>query len=261
MYKIFLLGFPLSHSYSPKIYSRLFKLIKKDAEYFVYETQKENLKDRIFELLKDKEIIGFNLTQPLKEEILKFNLKLDKIAEKIQSVNCVKIQDGILFGFNTDYYGFLKSLYPYKIDLIDSFSLVLGAGGSSKAVILALKELKVKNVFVYNRTSEKILKLKEIFKDFIIPVKLEDLDLIKEKIKLIVNATTVGLKVSDKSLIDKNLINKNMIVYDLIYNPKETNLLKFAKEKNAKVKNGYTMLYLQCLENIKIWFGGESWLN
>ncbi|MDI6861377.1 MAG: shikimate dehydrogenase [Caldisericia bacterium] len=257
MYKLYLLGYPLSHSYSPKIYSRLFKILKKDATYTLYETQKEDLKERIEELMKEKSILGFNLTQPLKEEILKFNLKLDEISEKIGSVNCVKIQDYKLFGFNTDYYGFLKSLYPYKNELIDTFSLVLGAGGASKAVILALKELKVKKSFVWNRTFEKIKKLKEIFKDFIIPIELNELKNVKEKIKLIVNATTVGLKENDKSLIEERLIHKNMIVYDLIYNPSETQLLKLAKKNGAKTKNGFTMLYFQCLHNIKIWFGGE----
>lgn len=256
MFKIYLLGFPLTHSLSPKIYSRLFKILKIDAVYSLYETQKDNLHYRIYELLNDKEVIGYNLTQPLKEEILKFNIKLDNIAQKIQSVNCVKIKDGVMYGYNTDYFGFLKSLYPYKNDLENSFSLVLGAGGAAKAVILSLKEIKIKNVFVCNRTFDKIFNLKEIFKDFVIPIKFEELNSIKDKVKLIVNTTTVGLKENDDALIDENLINNKMIVYDLIYNPPITKLIKIAKEKGAKTKNGYTMLYIQCLHNIKVWFGG-----
>ncbi len=256
MYKFYLLGYPLSHSFSPEIYNRFFKTLKCDAKYFLYETKKEDLKNRLDEILIDKDVRGFNLTQPLKEEILKFNLKLDEISKKILSVNCVKIEDSNLFGFNTDYFGFLKSLYPYKNDLENSNALVLGAGGASKAVILALKKLNVKKVFVANRTYKKALDLIEIFHDFIIPLSLIDLNQIKDKIKILINATTVGLK-EDECLIDENFINKEMIVYDLIYNPKITDLLKIALKKGARIKNGFTMLYIQCLENMRIWFKGD----
>lgn len=258
MYKLYLLGFPLSHSYSPKIYIRLFKILNIHATYSLYETKKEDLKERIYEFLNDRDVIGFNLTQPLKEEILKFKITLDPISEKILSVNSVKIYKKTLFGYNTDYIGFLKSLFPYRCELENTFSLVLGAGGASKSVILALKDLKIKKVFVANRTFEKIKNLTNIFGDFIIPIKLEEIKLIKENVKLIVNATIVGLKESDEPLINKDFIKKDMIVYDLIYNPIETKLLKIGKEKGARVKNGFTMLYFQCLQNVKVWFGGET---
>lgn len=255
MVKLYLLGYPLSHSYSPLIYNRFFKILNCDAGYFLYETKKEDLKERINEILKDRDVKGFNLTQPLKEEILKFNLILDDISKKIFSVNCIKIEEKNLYGFNTDYFGFLKSLYPYKRELENSISLILGAGGAAKSVILALKELKIKHSFVANRTYEKALNLKEVFGDFITPLNLNEIHLIKEKIKILINATTVGLK-EEECLIDEDFIDKDMIVYDLIYNPKLTKLIKLAKRKGAKNKNGFTMLYIQCLENMKIWFNG-----
>ncbi|MGB9749293.1 MAG: shikimate dehydrogenase family protein [Caldisericia bacterium] len=258
MHKFYLLGYPLSHSFSPYLYNRFFKILNVEAEYTLYETKKENLKERLEELMKDKDIKGFNLTQPLKEEILKFNLKLDEISKKINSVNCVKVEDYTLYGFNTDYFGFLKSLYPYKKEIESTLAVVLGAGGASKSIIYALKNIGVKKTFVANRTYEKAINLKEIFKDFILPIRLDEVYFINEKIKILVNTTTVGLK-DEECLVDEKFIDKDMIVYDLIYNPKLTKLLKIAKEKGAKVKNGYTMLYIQCLENIRLWFNGGEY--
>lgn len=260
MYKLYLFGYPIFHSYSPKIYERVFKILKVDASYILLNTKKEELKDRIEQIRKDKEVLGFNLTQPLKEEILKFDVKLDEISNKIQSVNCVLVADSKLFGFNTDYFGFIKSLKPYKNILEDNESLVLGAGGASKSVILALKEIGIRRVYVANRTFERIFKLKDIFFDFIVPIKLNEIELIIKNVQLIVNTTTVGLS-KDESLIDEHLLNKDMIIYDLIYNPSKTKLLKNGEKVGAKIKNGFTMLYFQCLENLKIWFGGILWLN
>lgn len=255
MYKLYLFGYPISYSYSPKIYERLFKILKVDASYMPLNTKKEELKDRIEQIKKDKEVLGFNLTQPLKEDILKFNIKLDEISNKIQSVNCVFVFNSKLYGFNTDYFGFLKSLKPYKKIIEDNESLVLGAGGASKSVILALKEIGIRKVYIANRTFEKGVKLKEIFYNFIVPVKLSEIEYIIKNVKLIVNTTTVGLS-NDESLIDEHLLNKDMIIYDLIYNPSKTKLLKNGEKVGAKIKNGFTMLYFQCLENLKIWFGG-----
>lgn len=255
MYKLYLFGYPLHHSYSPKIYEKFFKILKVDASYMLYETKKEELKDRIEKIIKDKDVLGFNLTQPLKEEILKFDIKLDKISNKIQSVNCVLVVDSKLFGFNTDYFGFLKSLKPYKNIIENNESLILGAGGASKSVVLVLKEIGVRKVYIANRTFEKSVKLKEIFYNFIVPVKLCEIEYIIKNVRLIVNTTTVGLS-KDESLIEESLLNKDMIIYDLIYNPPRTKLLKDGEKVGAKVKNGFTMLYFQCLENIKIWFGG-----
>ena len=258
MDKFYLLGSPISHSFSPKIYKRLFKLIGKDAEYTLLETKKEELELRIEEILDAaRNTKGFNLTQPLKEEILKFDVYLTGIAKETGSVNCVKVKDGRLYGFNTDYSGFKRSIIPSLEYIKGKDAVIFGAGGASRSVIKALIDIGIGNIFVINRTYKRALDLKELFQDRIIPVKFYEAEDVVKRSKFIVNATTVGLD-GKGALIKEPWISKDQILYDLIYNPKETEFLRIGKERGARVKNGFTMLYFQCIDNIRIWYGGEG---
>ena len=256
MDRFYLLGFPISHSFSPKIYRRLFKIMEKDAEYSLLETRREELKSRISKILNDKDVRGFNLTQPLKEEIIRFDIYLTGVAREIGSVNCVKVKDGRLYGFNTDYSGFKRSIIPFLEYIKGRDAVIFGAGGASRSVIKALIDVGVGDIFVVNRTYRRALELKKVFHERIIPVKFCEAEDVVERGKFIVNATTVGLNGKD-TLIKESWIDEDKILYDLIYNPKETEFLNIGRKKGAKVKNGFTMLYFQCIDNIRIWYGGE----
>jgi len=255
MDKFYLLGYPLSHSYSPKIYERLFKSLNKVASYSLLPTKCEELKERILWIKLDKDVLGFNLTQPLKEEVIKYIDVLDELSKEIGSVNTVLVKDEKLYGFNTDYTGFKKSIEPFLNEIEGNTALVFGSGGAAKPVIKALVDVNVKSVFVANRTFEKALKIKEMFGNKVIPVKLEEVESVISNVKIVINATTVGLN-GNETLIKSEWINKDMILYDLIYNPEKTEFLKIGAKIGAKIKNGYDMLYFQCLENVKIWYGG-----
>lgn len=257
MDKFYLLGSPISHSFSPKIYKRLFKILGKDAEYHLLETKKEEFESRIEEILDTtNNTKGFNLTQPLKEEILKFNIYLTGVAREIGSVNCVKIKDRRLYGFNTDYSGFKRSIMPFLEHIKGKDAVIFGAGGASRSVIKALIDIGIGDIFVINRTHKRTLYLRDLFHNRIIPVKFYEADNIVKRGKFIINATTVGLD-SKGTLIKESWISKDKILYDLIYNPKETEFLRIGRKRGARVKNGFTMLYFQCTENVKIWYGGE----
>ncbi len=256
MDKFLLLGYPIHYSLSPKIYKEIFNERKIRARYDLFPTKKEELGKRIKGFLEDKSIKGFNLTQPLKEEILKFDIELKGAAREIRSVNSVKIPKGRLIGFNTDYTGFKKSLSNFKKEIIQQNALVFGAGGAAKAVVKALIDMDVSNVFVANRTFKKAEKVKELFNGNIVPVHLQDAAQFVRQSKIIVNATAVGLK-DNKTLIKPEWINKNMILYDLIY-AKKTTFLEIGEKKAKYAKNGFDMLYFQCIENVNIWYGGKN---
>ncbi len=256
MDKFFLLGYPIHYSLSPKIYKELFRERKINATYELFPTKREELMKRIEDFLEDKTVRGFNLTQPLKEEILKLDVKLRGVAGEIHSVNSVKIQNKKLIGFNTDYAGFKKSLFDFKEEILQKNAALFGAGGAAKAVVKALIDTGVSNVFIINRTFKKAEKIKELFNGNVLPVPLEDAAQFVKKSKLIVNATTVGLK-DDKTVIKPEWINKDMILYDLIY-AKKTTFLKIGEEKAKYTKNGFDMLYFQCIENVNIWYGGKN---
>lgn len=256
MDKFFLLGYPIHYSLSPKIYKEIFKEREIDAIYALFPTKKEELRKRIKDFLEDKTVKGFNLTQPLKEEILKFDIELRGVAREIHSVNSVKIQNKKLIGFNTDYVGFKKSLLDFKEEILQKNAAVFGAGGAAKAVAKALIDVGVSNVFVINRTFKKAEKIKELFDGQVLPVPLEDAAHFIKQSKIIINATTVGLK-DDKTLIKSEWINKDMILYDLIY-AKKTKFLRIGEEKAKYTKNGFDILYFQCIENINIWYGEKN---
>ncbi len=251
MDKLFLLGRNISYSLSPKIYNAFFRENGIDARYSLLDVEPEALKKEVKKLALDPEVKGFNVTKPYKVLIIPELSKLSESAEEVNSVNCVAKEGTLLVGFNTDRTGFVNSLSEVKNALKGQTALVLGAGGAAPAVISGLLVLGVSKVFVANRTFEKADILSERFENTE-AVPLEDAESVAAGCKIIVNATTVGLH-GEKSLIPERSIRKGQILYDLIYNPEETDFLKVGKRKGAFVMNGTKMLLLQARENLKIW--------
>ncbi|AYN03480.1 MULTISPECIES: shikimate dehydrogenase [unclassified Flavobacterium] len=186
---------------------------------------------------------GLNVTIPYKQQVLPFLDKLSKKATLIGAVNTIKFtKKGKLKGYNTDYYGFKKSLKP----LLKSHhkkALILGTGGASKAVAYALDELGILYTFVSREAKENII----------------DYNLINattfDNYQIIINSTPVGTSPNIEACpaIPYEYFTKKHIAYDLIYNPEETTFLRKAKENGATIKNGYDMLIFQAEKAWKIW--------
>ena len=186
---------------------------------------------------------GLNVTIPYKEVVIPYLNKLSKKAAEIGAVNTIKLTEkGKLKGYNTDYYGFMKSLQPL-LQPHHKKALILGTGGAAKGVAYALKELGIYYTFVSREAKEGIIDYQQI--------KATTFD----HYQIIINSTPVGTSpnMGDFPLIPYEYFTENHIAYDLIYNPAETQFLKKAAAKGAKTKNGQDMLVFQAEKAWKIW--------
>ncbi len=251
MKKFIVIGNPIEHSLSPKLHKYWFKEKNLNANY-----EKEKLSDEELEnfvkKIEDKKIDGANVTIPFKEKIIPFMDKLSLEAKEANSVNTIYSLDNTIIGHNTDISGFYLSLKNSNIKFKNNSALVLGSGGVTASIIIALKQLGIKNIKISNRTKEKALKLKDRFKF------LEVLDW-GETIKadIIVNSTSLGLKQHDKIDFNYKIFDNESVFYDVIYKPEETNFLKGAKEHGCYIQNGLMMFIYQAAESFKIWHNSE----
>jgi len=258
--KIFgLIGYPVKHSLSPLMHNAAFKALNLDARYGLFELKPQEL-ENFLKSLSQKNIYGLNVTIPYKEQVIPFLDRLSAQAGLIGAVNTIRASQDKLEGFNTDGEGFLKHLTQ---DL--GFSpegktvSLIGAGGAAKAVTVYLAKAGVKRVTIYDTQEEKLkdllahlkLNFKEI--EFNQAHSIEGLNI--NNSDLLVNATSVGMKESDPLIVSEGQMHRGLLVYDLIYNPKETKLLKLAKEKGALVSNGLGMLLYQGMLSFEIWTG------
>ncbi len=237
-----LLGKNISYSFSKKYFTDKFKkLNKRNCEYLNFDLT--NIADfkSIFEC--NKNIKGLNVTIPYKQTIIPYLDDISAEARQIGAVNTIKIKNNKLIGFNTDIYGFEKSLKTV-FNPVNKNTLILGWGGAAKSIKYVLDNLgcKVKivtrkplnnNMLSYNELTEKLLK----------------------KVKLIVNCTPLGTypKVDEFPKIPYQYLNANHILFDLIYNPQKTKFLEKGLKKGAVVKNGLEMLKFQAEKSWEIW--------
>ncbi len=235
-----LIGYPLSHSFSRKYFLEKFKKENiLEVEYKNFSIDKIELFPEIIN--SEKNISGFNVTSPYKEQIIPFLDELDIAAKEIGAVNCIKVGDednGLrLIGYNTDIYGFCKSLEQHLNPNVKN-ALILGTGGAAKAVAYGLKSRNINFKFVTSK-KEKLNNNTIHYSDL-------NSETINENL-LIINATPLGIfpDVNEKPDIPYQFITKSHILFDLIYNPSETLFLKEGKIKDATIINGYEMLTLQ----------------
>lgn len=240
--KFGLLGKNISYSFSKKYFIEKFALGNLDG--YVYENfDLQSIEDFPKLITDNPELKGLNVTIPYKEEIIPYLNKLSKKAAQIGAVNVIRFtKKGTLKGYNSDYYGFKKSLKP----LLQSHhkkALILGTGGAAKAVAFALNELGILHTFVSREEKESMI----------------DYDRINattfDNYHIIINCTPLGTSPNTKEFppIPYNFFTEKHIAFDLIYNPEETQFLKKAKKKGAITKNGYEMLVFQAEKAWKIW--------
>ena len=240
-----LIGYPLTHSFSKKYFTEKFeKESISDSDYNLFPIQTI---DQFPQLIKDNpRLCGLNVTIPYKESIIPFLNELDETAKAVGAVNCIKIESEKLKGYNTDVFGFRQSIKPF-LENHHERALILGTGGASKAVHYVLKEIGIDCYFVTRRkaadSTNKIFSYEELNENMM------------NAFKLIVNTTPVGMfpDINQAPQIPYQFISSSHLLYDLVYNPTETEFLKHGKEKGALTVNGLSMLHQQAEEAWRIW--------
>ena len=237
-----LIGKNIDYSFSRAYFAEKFEKLKnKNSEYVNFDLQSISEFGDLLE--SQKNLRGLNVTIPYKQSIIPYLDSLSKKAKAIGAVNTIQItKSGKLKGYNTDWYGFYYSLKPL-LKFHHKRALILGTGGASKAIEYALKKLGLKYTFISRTKDANTLLYSELTEE------------IMAKYTLIINTTPVGTfpNVDLMPEVPVEYLSERHIVYDLIYNPEETALMKAAKLKGAKVKNGYEMLVLQAEKAYKIW--------
>jgi len=258
------IGFPISHSLSPTIHNFYLKKYKINGTYEAFAIPNENFDESIKNLVEQQNLSGFNVTIPHKEKIYNLCNHLSKTAQITKAVNTVVImQNGKFFGHNSDAEGFIKNFFNHcpNYQLSHKKCLVIGAGGASRAIVYSLILQKVAKIFITNRDQEKALKLIADFKNFsqqnlveleFVPLKTK-FDFLNE-IDLIINGTSLGMINQQKLDIDISNAKKTAIVYDIVYKPLITDLLRQAKELDLKIITGIGMLIEQALIGFEAWF-------
>lgn len=263
MQKFGLIGYPLGHSLSAIIHRAGFESLGLAASYELLETSPEDLVDRV-KFLKHEHYSGFNVTIPLKLPISLFVQEVDKYADIAGAVNTVKINPDKTFkGFNTDALGFKKAI-PADIDLNGSNVALLGTGGASRAAVLALSECGVSEIGVYTRNIPNAMDyLAYMRRKFpAITFTAYQIDQVRDlsRYQMLVNTTPIGMqgRSADMTPIEEPVLKtlpEGSTVYDVIYNPKKTILLKTAEKLGLKTVNGLDMLIYQAASAEEIWLG------
>ena len=249
-----IIGNPVAHSLSPVMQNAAFKAMEVNAVYKLFPLADVDELKLFMEDLKeaDNPIFGLNVTVPYKSQVLPYLDTIDPLAQKIGAVNTIVIDHNRkMRGFNTDGPGFLAHLTELKFDLKDKRVAVLGAGGTTRAIIsvLCLVTPGPERITLYNRTrSHAETLVEEIGKKIkteIVTIVDEPEDLNIELADLLINTTNVGMKTGEALLIDPASLHKGMLVYDVIYSPLETRLLMEARKQGASTANGLGMLFYQ----------------
>jgi shikimate dehydrogenase len=253
MKKIYgILGDPVAHSLSPVMHNAAFEKLGMDAVYLAFRVSKVELEDAI-RGAKSLGIAGLNVTIPLKEKSLLF-VDAEEVAKKIGAINTIDFSSGMPVGYNTDGLGSMQVLKAAVGKVKGKKVLIIGAGGAAKAIAFYL-DLEGAKVTLANRTKERAAQLAS---------KLSNADAIeldaelKKQIKaseILINATSVGMHPhADATLVNADMMHPDLVVFDVVYNPMETKLLKEAKRAGVKkIVDGVKMLVYQGAASFKIW--------
>ena len=242
-----LVGKKLGHSFSKDYFTKKFSKLNLDYSYQNIEL--ENISDIIPFIKENKNLKGFNVTVPYKEEIIPYLDELDEHAKAMGAVNVVKVgtrEDGskYLKGYNSDWYGFTESFKPL-INETHKNALILGTGGASKAIAYSLELLGISYKFVSRKPIENGLTYDDLTEE------------VMNAHTIIINTSPVGTfpNVKECPNIPYHCIKKEHVVYDLIYNPIKTMFLRQSETCGATIQNGWPMFVNQALKSYEIWEG------
>jgi shikimate dehydrogenase len=272
-----LIGYPIKHSISPFFQQAALDYYQLDIRYKAWETAPAQLQDMVNDLRKPQNI-GANVTVPYKETVLPLLDEVDDLASSIGAVNTIVKKDDKLMGFNTDAYGFIEALDKEgHFDPEGKQVVILGAGGVARAVGFALVQMKVASLAITDGIFERASALAGNLVSYTKGASLNSKDLKPDvnafpwqnlnsartlvKCDLIVHCTTIGMKDSPQegqSPLSLEVIPENVLVYDVVYNPWLTPLLRLAQKVGANILGGLPMLVYQGAASFKLWTGRKA---
>ena len=262
------IGDPIAHTFSPQMHNAAIEALGIDWCYVSFHVTPDRVRQAI-EGVRGLGIRGINVTVPHKQAAMPFLDEISQEASAIGAVNTIAHRDGRLIGYNTDVYGILAALhYGAGLDPLPPGVAVLGAGGAARGIVYALAGSQaVERLTILNRTVEKAELLAEemprtVSRDRAIEIVARPLDpssirAVLRSAELIINATSVGMHpVADASVIeDPSAFRQGQVLFDTVYNPRETRLMRVARSGGAQAFNGLDMLVFQGAKSFEIWTG------
>lgn len=260
-----LLGSPVAHSISPAMHNLAFSELGIDCEYKAFDVDIKGLEKKVREL-QDSNVLGFNLTMPDKQAMCGLCDELSDAARISGSVNTVYNDGGRLIGHTTDGIGFMRACADAGFDPVGKKMVLLGAGGAARSILVQAALDGVSEISVFNRRGrnwDKISKIMDTLEnetDCRILLSEYEPELLKKEVSeavLLTNATSVGMAPYEDAspLEDASVFHRGLGVFDIIYNPQVTKLMKMAKASGCKAANGKLMLLYQGAAAFKIWTG------
>ena len=260
------IGHPIEHSMSPIMYNAALKDLSLDYVYVAFSIPPNDLKKAVLGF-KMFSIKGINVTIPYKEKIIPYLDEIDPLAEKIGAVNTIKNEGKYLIGKNTDASGAKKALLDAGCEITGKKALILGAGGAAKAVGFAISE-DLDAVYIANRTEKRAIKLakdltnKTTIKAVGKNMNINTLKNLVNDVDILINTTPLGMYPDiEESPISKEMLHNNLFVFDIVYNPLETRLLKEASKIGCKTLGGLDMFVNQGALAFEWWTGKKPNLN
>lgn len=263
-----LLGSPVSHSISPMMHNEAFRQLNLDYVYLAFDVGIAHMESAV-NGLRTLNVRGFNVTMPGKNIMPSLCDKLTPAAEICGAVNTVVNDNGILTGYTTDGTGYMRAVQDAGHNIIGKKMTLLGAGGAATAIFVQAALDGVSEISIFNNRSKNFERAKSMIDKLTertsCKIKLydyEDTSVLRREIMdstILVNGTSVGMAPdTSKSIItDCTMFHKDLIVSDIIYNPRETMLMKLAKEAGCQTFNGLYMLLYQGAEAFKLWTGQD----
>jgi len=260
MKRIFLLGYPVSHSISPAMQNAALHDLGIDWQYELLATPPNQLRDTVARL-RDADCIGANITIPHKQAVMQFLDATSERARQIGAVNTLVKRDGKLIGDNTDVYGVLQTLVDEHVSVRGARVVVLGAGGAARGTVFALGEAGVASIAILNRTPAHAHTLADFTREQFpnVAVTVNNIKALNDA-ELIINTTSVGMTPhTNASPMPEGIsFPRRAIAFDLVYRPLQTRFLKDAERAGAKTISGLGMLVHQGALSLKLWTGRDA---
>lgn len=254
------IGDPIEHTLSPIIHNAAFSTLQLDYVFLAFRVKRDEIENAV-NGLRSLNMHGLNVTMPHKSAVTRFLDRIDAFAQIVNSVNTIINKENKLFGFNTDGVGALKALRENGVDPKGKKVLLLGAGGTARAIAYTIAK-EADELAILNRTlkpAQDLCKLleqkinKKIIAGSLSPKEMQQN--LKDS-DILINATSIGIEPKvDESLVNPRMLRSNLSVMDVIYNPTETKLVRDAMALGAKVVSGIEMLIYQGAASFEIWTG------
>ena len=249
--KFLVIGNPIKHSLSPQLHKYWFGKNKINAEYKKLKIDQKQIK-KILDKIRKKQIEGINVTIPFKNSVLKYLDILEGDAKKTSSVNTIYLRKQNLIGDNTDVYGFAFGILK-KIKSKIKAAGIIGAGGVTSSIILALIKKGVRKIYITNRTFSKLKVFKKKFRGIIFPVRWNEHLKVFREVQILINVSSLGMQGQKDLKFDFSTFNKKINVVDIVYNPENTKFLRDARRYGHKAFSGLDMFVYQAQKAFYIW--------